>query len=110
MHEPHIKPQESGARYDTEWAIISNEQGMGLKFASDTSFSFNAAHYTPEDLTQTTHRHLLKRRKETTVHIDYKQSGIGSNSCGPALMEKYQLNEKVFQFGFTIRPVFKEDE
>ena len=30
--------------------------------------------------------------------IDYSQNGIGSNSCGPVLSEKYQLNEEKFTF------------
>lgn len=38
------------------------------------------------------------------LHIDYKVSGIGSHSCGPALLKKYQLNEKAMDFRFSIRP------
>jgi beta-galactosidase len=111
MFQNYIMPQENGSRYGTEWAIVSNEQGMGLKFASpDGEFSFNAAHYTPADLTAATHSHELSKRKETIVHLDYKMSGVGSNSCGPELLQQYRLDEKEFEFKLTILPIFKEDE
>jgi beta-galactosidase len=110
LFENYIHPQENGSRFGTEWAIVSNEQGMGLKFASPGGFSFNASHYTPEDLTAARHDYELKRRDETIVHLDYKMSGVGSNSCGPQLLEPYRFQEKRFAFELTITPLFKEDE
>lgn len=110
MFEPYIMPQENGSRYGTEWAVVSNRLGMGLRFAAPSAFSFSASHYSPEDLTEAAHEYELVRREETIVHLDYKMSGIGSNSCGPQLLPQYQLNEKQFAFELTIRPVFGEDE
>ncbi|MCU6791627.1 DUF4981 domain-containing protein [Paenibacillus sp. WQ 127069] len=111
MFQNYVMPQENGSRYGTEWAIVSNEQGMGLKFSSrGAEFSLNAAHFTPEDLAIATHAHELKKRKETIVHLDYKMSGVGSNSCGPELLKQYRLDEKEFEFNLTIMPLFKEDE
>ncbi|MFD0714411.1 glycoside hydrolase family 2 TIM barrel-domain containing protein [Paenibacillus sp. GCM10027626] len=109
MFEDYIMPQENGSRFDTERAVVSNALGMGLAFEADEHFSFNAAHYAPEDLTQASHSYELVKRKETIVHLDYKMSGVGSNSCGPELLEPYRLSEKEFEFGLTINPVFKED-
>ncbi|WP_342479800.1 glycoside hydrolase family 2 TIM barrel-domain containing protein [Paenibacillus sp. FSL L8-0340] len=106
----YIMPQENGSHNETEWVIVSNELGMGLRFQSDRPFSFNASHYTPEDLTQASHQYELTRRPETIVHLDYQMSGVGSNSCGPALLAPYRLDEKEFQFELNIVPVFKEDE
>jgi beta-galactosidase len=109
MFENYLMPQENGSRCGTEWAIISNEQGMGLKFTAASEFSFNAAHYTPEDLTSAGHPYELNKRKETIVNIDYKMSGAGSGSCGPQLLEKYRLNERELEFSLRITPIFKED-
>jgi beta-galactosidase len=109
MFENYLVPQENGSRCGTEWAVVSNEQGMGLEFSSPSEFSINAAHYTPEDLTAAGHPYELKRRKETIVNIDYKMSGVGSNSCGPELLPKYRLDEKEFEFKLIIMPIFKED-
>lgn len=109
MFENYLVPQENGSRCGTKWAIISNELGMGLKFTGTSDFSLNAAHYTPEDLTAAGHPFELKKRKETIVNIDYKMSGVGSNSCGPELLPKYRLDEKEFEFKMSIMPIFKED-
>ncbi|GIO32928.1 MULTISPECIES: glycoside hydrolase family 2 TIM barrel-domain containing protein [Paenibacillus] len=110
MHTDYIMPQENGSRYHTEWAAVSNHLGMGLRFTAPDCFSFNASHYTPGDLTKARHNVELVRREETIVHLDYKMSGVGSNSCGPRLMETYQLNEKSFAFEVKMQPVFGEDE
>lgn len=111
MFVNYIFPQENGSRYGTEWMLATNEQGMGLRFEKlSGTFSFNASHYTPEELTEKTHSHLLQKSGKTIVHVDYKMSGVGSNSCGPELLQQYRLDEKSFTFGIRIVPVFKEDE
>ena len=40
--------------------------------------------------------------KHTIVNLDYKMSGVGSNSCGPELLTKYQFNDKEFEYEFFI--------
>ena len=35
---------------------------------------------------------------DVEVCLDYKNSGIGSNSCGPVLDPRYALNEETFHF------------
>ncbi|KKO54130.1 glycoside hydrolase family 2 TIM barrel-domain containing protein [Paenibacillus sp. DMB20] len=110
MFVPYIMPQENGSRYGTEWAAVTNELGMGLRFEGDRPFSFHAGHYLPEDLAKARHLHELARRGETIVHLDYKMSGVGSNSCGPELLKPYRLDEKEFEYAVRLRPVFKEDE
>lgn len=36
--------------------------------------------------------------------LDYRQNGIGSNSCGPQLIEKYRLDETEFHFELRLKP------
>ncbi|MBE1442459.1 glycoside hydrolase family 2 TIM barrel-domain containing protein [Paenibacillus sp. OAS669] len=109
MFENYIMPQENGSRFGTERAVVSNALGMGLAFQASQPFSFQASHYTPEDLTKAEHTFELVKRKETIVHLDYKMSGVGSASCGPELLEPYRFNEKEFQYKLKVQPVFKED-
>lgn len=109
MHEDYLYPQENGSHYGTEWALVTNALGAGLLFVGMDDFSFNASHYTPENLTQAMHPHELKKLPETIVHIDYAMSGVGSNSCGPRLSPKYQLNESNISFKLRIKPVFKHE-
>lgn len=107
--EPYVRPQENSAHVGTEWACVWSYAGHGLLFASDATFTFNAQHYSAETLTDIAHDYELVPDPHTFVYIDYKQSGSGSNSCGPALAEKYQLNEKEFEFTFSLKPVFAND-
>jgi beta-galactosidase len=105
LFENYLKPQENGSRYATEWGKITNALGAGLSFTSPhPHFSFHAGHYTPEDLERAAHPYQLHKRAETIVHLDYKMGGIGSNSCGPELLEPYQLKEKEFQFQLKLNP------
>ncbi|MBP7176862.1 MAG: DUF4981 domain-containing protein [Thermoclostridium sp.] len=108
MHEDYIMPQENGSHYGTEWAVVTGLTGIGLLFAGMDDFSFNVSHYTPEDLTEATHDIELKPRKETIVNLDYKMSGIGSNSCGPALAKQYRLDETKIRFALRMKPVGTE--
>ena len=107
--EHYVKPQENSAHVGTEWAAVWSLAGHGLLFASDITMTFNAQHYSAEDLTNASHDYELVPDKKTFVYIDYKQSGSGSNSCGPALYEKYRLSEKEFEFRFAIKPVLAND-
>lgn len=103
--EPYIRPQENMAHIDTKWLRVSNLQGHGLMFVCDSdNFSFNCSHYTAEMLQKTAHAYELEPLKETVVNIDYAHTGIGSNSCGPSLDEKYRLEQNVIDFSFIILP------
>lgn len=68
------------------------------------TFSFHAAHHTPEMLAAAMHPHELKNCAETVVHLDWMQSGVGSNSCGPELLPQYRLSHKDIKFGLRISP------
>lgn len=107
--EPYVKPQENSAHVGTEWASVWSYAGHGLLFASDATFTFNAQHYSAEMLTESRHDYELVPDRRTFVYIDYKQSGCGSNSCGPALAEKYRFNEKEFEFSFALKPILAND-
>jgi beta-galactosidase len=109
MFENYLKPQENGSHYQTEWAAVTNKPGMGLLFIGMDDFSFNASHYTPEEIAGADHSYKLKKREETIVNIDYMMSGVGSNSCGPELMPEYRLSRTDINFKLRLKPVFIED-
>lgn len=109
MFENYLMPQENGSHYSTEWAVVANRLGMGLLFAGMNEFSFNASHYTAEDLTAAGHPYELSKQEDTIINIDYRQSGMGSNSCGPELLPQYRLSEKDISFRVKIKPVFMDE-
>lgn len=95
---PYIVPQEHGNHYMTSCLEMSN----GLCFTADDTFEINVSEYTPDMLTKAMHTNELKKADFITVRIDYKNAGIGSNSCGPELIEKYAVNDKEIEFNFRI--------
>lgn len=103
MHEDYIRPQENGSHYGCEYLNLHNKY-HGINIQNNSSFSFNASHYTAEELTTKKHNFELKSSGMTILCIDYMQSGIGSNSCGPELLEKYRLNDNQFSFYFSMVP------
>ena len=105
-YEPYVFPQENSSHWGCRWADVHTVAGHGFLFTSCEPFSFNASHFSPEQLTETRHHYELKREPETTVILDMRMDGIGSNSCGPELAEKYRFNEKEFSSSVTIKPAF----
>ncbi len=93
----YVKPQEHGNHYNTKYLSIG-----GYKFLSADGFECNVSRYSAEALTSAPHNFELVPNEYTTVRIDYKVSGIGSNSCGPELMERYRVNDKNIKFDFSI--------
>ena len=108
-YQPYVRPQENSAHADCRFAQVSSVAGHGLFFYGD-SFSFSASHFTPEQLMETAHAYDLIPQKETTVILDYKQTGIGSNSCGPGLAAEYRFSETEFTWSIRIHPAFSGDE
>ena len=71
----------------------------------DGGFSFNAQHYSAEMLDRTPHDYELTPDGRTYLTVDYKQSGVGSNSCGPSLDEQYRLGERSFAYTIRLKPI-----
>ena len=65
-------------------------------------FSFNASRYTAQQLTEAMHNYELTPSGRTILTLDYRQDGIGSNSCGPVLDEQYRLDEPEFVWSFRL--------
>lgn len=95
----YVYPQEHGNHYMAR--MLKMDQG--ISFVTDTEFEFNVSSYTSEAITEAMHTDELVKNGKTNVRIDYAVSGIGSGSCGPRLMEKYQINEKEIEFEFYIK-------
>ncbi|MDO4742991.1 MAG: glycoside hydrolase family 2 TIM barrel-domain containing protein [bacterium] len=102
-----IKPQESGNHHSTVWAAVySNDKyGILMHNDSDKGFEFSAIPYTAWELSDSKHNFELKESDKTSVCFDYAQSGVGSNSCGPILAEKYRFNEPEFNWSMNIIPI-----
>ena len=96
----YIKPQEHGNHYNTKSLKIG-----GFEFISQKGFEFAVSEYSIDELTNKAHSWELEKNGVSNVKIDYKVSGIGSDSCGPDLLEKYRLDDEKIHFSFSIRKI-----
>ena len=97
LHEDYLKPQENGSHNDCDYVVIKGEDYV-IKAYGEKTFSFNASIYTQEELTEKMHHFELVPCGSTVLNLDFRQNGIGSNSCGPRPQEKYRLAEESFTF------------
>jgi len=93
LHEDYIMPQENGSHYNCHYVTAAGLHAKGSK-----PICFNASHYSIGELAGKNHNYELVKSNGTYVCIDYKQSGIGSNSCGPFLPEKYQFTDEMIDW------------
>lgn len=103
LHEDYLRPQENGSHADCDYVVVGNEKRR-LAVTAPKPFSFNASVYTQEELGEKKHAYELTPYGGTVLCIDYAQSGIGSNSCGPALQEQYKIGEQ-FVFEAALLPM-----
>lgn len=111
MHEPYIKPQESGMRSDCRWAEVTDDEGAGLRFDFvDRHFTFNANHYTVQQLARCTHAEDVREYDTTNVHIDGFMMGAGSNSCGQRPVKGHKLPNRNLKFSLVVTPLLPSAE
>ena len=104
LQEHYEKPQENGNRMDTRWASFKNVQGQGVFFGGLDTFNFSASYHDACQTAKARHLHELEESEGITVNIDYKQSGLGTASCGPGPEDKYLLHTNPNSFSFTLSP------
>lgn len=106
LHEDYIRPQENGSHYDCEYVELINSR-YGIVASAEKAFSFNASYYTQEELEKKTHNYELIESDSVVFCVDYALNGIGSNSCGPVVLEQYRFDDVLFRFQFTLIPYVK---
>lgn len=106
LHEDYIRPQENGSHYDCEYVELNNSR-YGIVVSAENAFSFNASYYTQEELEEKTHNYELIESDSVVFCVDYALNGIGSNSCGPVVLEQYRFDDVLFRFQFTLIPYIK---
>ena len=100
LFEDYVKPQENGSHCGCKYLRVSD--GEHSIEAYGDGFSFNASEYTQEELTDKRHNFELIKSGYTVLCLDYKQAGIGTNSCGPVLPDRDKLEDE-FDWEITIR-------
>ena len=91
MEVNYVKPQENGSRSGCEFMEITDGK---MVIGVEGDFSFSTLPHTIKEYSDYKHDWELPESSCTELCLDYFMSGLGSNSCGPSLDEKYQTPKK----------------
>ena len=69
--------------------------------------SFNVNYNKKKEKLGKTHYYELTESDSVIFCFDYALNGIGSNSCGPVVLDQYRFNDVLFRFQFTLVPYVK---
>ena len=104
MGTNYVFPQENGHREDVKWFSIGDEKNSML-CTMEAPYGINLSNYTDEMIEDAKHPWQLEKAEDVTIHIDYRQSGVGSNSCGEEQLEEYKVKRQDFVMAFTLQAV-----
>ena len=112
QYEGYILPQEHGTKQEVRWMSLANSEGDGLVFVAPGQMAASAVHFRPEDNytdrnNRSRHTYQFKPCDNTIVSLDAVTRGLGNASCGPDVMEKYELKAANTDFRFFIMPLTK---
>ncbi|MBO4345166.1 MAG: DUF4981 domain-containing protein, partial [Victivallales bacterium] len=103
MWTDYIMPQENGNRHDVRRMSLCNLKTAGFLAKGDRTFDFSVHPCTLENLTEAKHPQDIVEDDYMNVYMDFAQSGLGTNSCGPLPAEKYLLRHGDYSFSFEFR-------
>jgi beta-galactosidase/beta-glucuronidase len=105
QYVPYLKPQENGNKTDVRWAAVTDRHGFGLLASGEPVFETSVHPWTADEFTRAAHPHELPVSHRTVFNLDYRQCGLGSNSCGPGPLPQYLFNlTEPVVFSLRLRP------
>ena len=119
MCTPYEVPQETGNRHATRWArLLDPRDGSGIEVRferlgdehagpASRLFDFAFSKYTALDLETAAHPSDLPNARPLFGHylrVDVAHQGLGTGSCGPRVLEKYELKTQPFEFCVYLKP------
>ena len=110
QYEEYILPQEHGTKQEVRWMSLTDTEGQGLLFVAPDQMAASAVHFRPEDNytnrdNRSRHTYQWKPCAGTIVSLDAATRGLGNASCGPDVMDKYELRTANTAFRFFIMPL-----
>ena len=98
------KPMERGNHEDVRWAKLSGKDMPSLMIQSDEKLMQVAAlPHTDEQMHPVEYKIDLPASTSTVFCISTKTLGVGSASCGPRPLEKFQVFAEPTSFSYTIK-------
>ena len=105
MFHYYVVPQSTGNRTDVRWMKLTDDAGKGCWVESDSPFQFSTIAFPDVMVEKARHINELERNGKITVHLDAKQAGVGTATCGPGVQSQYLVPLTKQTFDFIIYPV-----
>ena len=114
QYEGYILPQEHGTKQEVRWMSLTNTDGQGLLFVAPDQMAASAVHFRPEDNytdrnNRSRHTYQFKSCANAVVSLDAATRGLGNASCGPDVLDWYELKAANTAFRFIIMPLATGD-
>ena len=112
----HSRKRSSVSSALDNWEYVQKEMPDATKATPESTheeqqqqrpigFDFALSKYTAAELTRAQHPHELQESECVNFRIDAEHYGLGSASCGPDTLDKYQLKTREFNFSVCLEPI-----
>lgn len=107
-----IRPQETGNKEDVRWLAVTTNAGKGLMYTSPHGMSTTVGHWRAEDIYTSRnerkgHPHEVTFQRNTVVSLDAWNRALGNASCGPDVLDRYEVKLSQTPFCFMILPILE---
>lgn len=104
MTKNYVYPQENGHREEVRWfSLCDGEQGILI--TANPPVGLNIHNYTPDSLESARYPWQVSEAEDIIVHMDYRHSGLGSNSCGQEQEEFSKVKRQDFAICFVMQAI-----
>ncbi|WP_291529935.1 glycoside hydrolase family 2 TIM barrel-domain containing protein [Bacteroides sp. UBA939] len=108
--EKYPHPQEMMNKEDVRWMSLTDSYGTGFLFVAPQRMAASATHFRAEDIftdhnNRKKHPYEVEFRENTVICLDARMRALGNASCGPDVLDKYELKAENTTFNFMIIPL-----
>ncbi len=104
-----ILPQENGNKEEVRFIALTDDNGQGLMVVAPQQMSSTVGHWRAKDIYPSSgrkkHPYEVNFIKNTVVCIDAANRALGNASCGPDVLDKYELKSEQKAFNFILMPL-----
>jgi beta-galactosidase len=110
QYHPYARPQENGNKTDVRWAALTGGDGVGLlavgmPLLEVSALPFGIDALDPGPVLRRRHTTDVKQEDRITLHLDYRQMGVGGDtSWGARTHDAYLLPAVATSYTFRLRP------
>ncbi|NUU14191.1 glycoside hydrolase family 2 [Curtobacterium pusillum] len=112
MFTRYVVPQDCGNHEDVRWLSATTDAGAGVSVSARDSaglFSFSAWPYSAAAIDAAQHQTDLTEADRITINVDHAVLGLGSNSWGSEVLDRYRVRFQEFDFAVRFAAVTSAD-